>query len=74
MDDGANTTSGSGFYLHTKGFEFNEVYLLAGIMHYKFDIYCTVQSHKNRPVLYITSKSKTPSNLLKLYILIFVIG
>jgi len=58
MDNGANTISGSGFYLHTKGFNFFDVYMLTGIIHYKFDIYCTVQKHENRPVLYIKSKSK----------------
>jgi len=59
MDDGAKTTGGSGFYLHTKGFTFKEAYLLAGIMHYKFGLFCTVQNHDNRPVIYIRSKSKS---------------
>lgn len=58
MDDGGNTSSGSGFYLHTKGFDFKSVYLLVGIIHYKMGIICTVQSHENRPVIYITAKSK----------------
>jgi LAGLIDADG DNA endonuclease family protein len=58
MDDGGATTSGSGFYLHTKGFSFSDVYYLVGVIHYKFDIICTVQNHENRPVLYITSKYK----------------
>jgi len=58
IDDGANTTSGLGFYLHTKEFEFSEIYLVAGIIHYKFDIFCTVQNDENRPVLHITAKSK----------------
>jgi LAGLIDADG DNA endonuclease family len=58
MDDGGNTSSGSGFYLHTKGFDFESVYYLVGIIHYKFNIICTVQNHENRPVVYITSKSK----------------
>jgi len=58
MDDGAATTSGSGFYLHTKGFSFMDVYNLAGIIHYKFDIICSVQNHDNRPVLYIRAKYK----------------
>jgi len=53
MDNGANTISGSGFYLHTKGFNFFDVYMLTGVIHYIFDIYCTVQKHENRPVLYI---------------------
>jgi hypothetical protein len=58
MDDGRATTSGPGFYLHTKGFSFSYVYFLAGIIHYKFDIIYSVQNHENRPVLYITSKYK----------------
>jgi len=58
MDDGGNTSSGSGFYLHTKGFDFKSVYYLAGVIHYKLGIICTVQNHENRPVLYITAKSK----------------
>jgi len=58
MDDGGNTSSGSGFYLHTKGFDFKSIYYLASLFHYKFDIICTVQNHENRPVLYITAKSK----------------
>lgn len=48
----------SGFYLHTKGFSFSDVYYLVGLIYYKFDIVCTVQIHENRPVLYITSNSK----------------
>lgn len=58
MDDGGNTSSGSGFYLHTKGFDFKSVYYLVGILHYKLGIICTVQDHENRPVIYITAKSK----------------
>ena len=58
MDDGGNTSSGSGFYLHTKGFNFYDVYYLVGLIHYKFGINCTVQNHKSRPVIYIKSKSK----------------
>jgi LAGLIDADG DNA endonuclease family len=58
MDDGSNTSSGSGFYLHTKGFSFKEVYFLVGIIHYKFDVYSTVQNHENRPVIYIKANSK----------------
>jgi hypothetical protein len=58
MDDGAKTTSGSGFYLHTKGFEFLDVYYLVGIIHYKYNLICTVQNHKGRPVVYITAISK----------------
>jgi hypothetical protein len=55
MDDGATTPSG--FYLHTKGFTFDEVYLLAGMLHYQFGLFCTVQNHSNTPVIYIKSES-----------------
>ncbi len=55
MDDGAKTESG--FYLHTKGFTFNEVYTLVGILHYNFGLICTVQSHENMPVIDITAAS-----------------
>jgi hypothetical protein len=58
MDNGGNTWSSSGFYLHTKGFDFGSVYYLAGIIHYKFNNICTIQRHVNRPVLYIRSESK----------------
>nr|YP_009445628.1 hypothetical protein [Tremella fuciformis]YP_010180095.1 hypothetical protein LI453_mgp17 [Auricularia auricula-judae]ATX61905.1 hypothetical protein [Tremella fuciformis]ATX61926.1 hypothetical protein [Tremella fuciformis]ATX61969.1 hypothetical protein [Tremella fuciformis]ATX62037.1 hypothetical protein [Tremella fuciformis]ATX62087.1 hypothetical protein [Tremella fuciformis] len=57
MDDGAATTSRSGFYLHTKGFTFDDVYLLVGMLHYLFGLVCTVQNHKGQPVIYITRKS-----------------
>jgi hypothetical protein len=55
MDDGASAQSG--FYLHTKGFTFAEVYLLAGMLHYTFDLHCTVQNHKGMPVIHITARS-----------------
>jgi hypothetical protein len=55
MDDGAYAPSG--FYLHTKGFTFNEIYMLAGMLHYKFGLFVNVQSHKNTPVVYITAQS-----------------
>lgn len=54
MDDGAFTPSG--FYLHTKGYTFQEVYKLAAILHYNFGLVCTIQSHENRPVIYIGAK------------------
>ena len=57
MDDGAATTKFSGFYLHTKGFNFKDAYSLEGMLHYQFDLICTVQNHKGMPVIYITSKS-----------------
>lgn len=56
MDDGAYAVSG--YYFHTKGFTFLDVYRLAGMLHYKFNLSITVQSHKNRPVIYIKSESK----------------
>ena len=55
MDDGSFTPSG--FYIHTKGFTFIDVYRLAGVLHYNFGLVCTVQSHEGMPVLYITAKS-----------------
>jgi LAGLIDADG DNA endonuclease family/Cytochrome C oxidase subunit II, transmembrane domain len=55
MDDGAWTKAG--FYLHTKGFTFLEVYQLVAMLHYKFMLVCTVQNHEGRPVIYIKAKS-----------------
>lgn len=55
MDDGAATASG--LYLHTEGFEYKDVYKLAGILHYKFNFDVTVQNHNKKPLLYIKSKS-----------------
>lgn len=55
MDDGALATGG-GFYLHTKSFTFLEVYKLAGLLHYHFNLTCTVQNHENRPVIYFNAK------------------
>lgn len=57
MDDGANTPSG--FYLHTKGFSFNESYLLAAMLHYRFGLVCTIQNHDGQPVVYITAASRS---------------
>lgn len=45
MDDGVYAILG--LYLHTKGFNFNDVYKLAGILHYNFDLNVTVLSHEN---------------------------
>lgn len=68
IDDGAATTKGSGFYLHTKSFTFQEVYKLRRILHYNFNLYCTVQNHTNIPVIYITSASiKNFTKLVKPY-------
>ena len=55
MDDGGLVPSG--FYLHTKGFTFNEAYTLAGLLHYKFGLVCTIQNHDSQPVIYITAGS-----------------
>ena len=55
MDDGAYAVSG--FYLHTKGFTFLDVYRLAGMLHYKLNLSITVQWDENRPVIYIYIKS-----------------
>ena len=56
MDDGSKTKSG--FYLHTKSFKIEEIYKLAGVLHYNFNLFCTVQLHENKyPVIYIRAKS-----------------
>ena len=55
MDDGAFARSG--FYIHTKGFTFSDVYKLAAILHYNFGLVCTVQDHSGMPVIYITAAS-----------------
>ena len=66
MDDGAYAVSG--YYLHTKGFTFIDVFRLAGMLHYKFNLSITVQSHENRPVIYIKSESRLHFiNLIKNY-------
>ena len=30
---------------------------MAGLLHYKFNLFCTVQNHENKPVIYIQKKS-----------------
>ena len=55
MDDGSFAVSG--FYIHTKGFTFFDVYRLAGLLHYNFGLVCTVQDHEGRPVIYVTAES-----------------
>lgn len=56
MDDGSKAKSG--FYLHTKAFNIEQVYKLVAILHYNFDLDCTVQLHDNKyPVIYIKTKS-----------------
>jgi hypothetical protein len=55
MDDGAKAQKG--FYLHTKGFTFMEVYKLVAMLHYLFQLECTVQNHDGMPVISISYKS-----------------
>ncbi len=63
MDDGASAKGG--FYYHTKGFTFEECYIIAAILHYKFNLFCSVQNNDNRPVILIRAKSiKIFCNLL----------
>jgi hypothetical protein len=54
MGDGASAKSGC--YLHTKNFTFEDVYKLAGMLHYCFKLKVTVQIHENRPVIYIRAR------------------
>ena len=54
MDDGTRTTN-CGFYFCTEGFNFNENYLLAAMLHYQFGLYTTVEQSK--PRIRIRSKS-----------------
>jgi hypothetical protein len=54
MDDGGRTVSG--FNIHTKGYTFKEVTILAGILHYCFDLHCIIQNHVGYPVIYIPAK------------------
>jgi len=56
MVDGAWTKSG--FYLHTKGFSFLEMYRLVAMLHYCFSLISSVQDHDRRPVIYIKAESK----------------
>jgi hypothetical protein len=55
MDDGAKAKKG--FYLHTKGFTYAEVYKLVAMLHYQFQLNCTVQNHESMPVIYIRTES-----------------
>lgn len=41
--------------IHTKRFTFDDVYRLAGIMHYQYGLVVNVQRHKGKPVIYIPS-------------------
>jgi hypothetical protein len=55
MDDGSK--HGNSVILCTNGFTFEEVYKLAGMLHYKFGLIITVHNKDNRPVIYIKTKS-----------------
>lgn len=54
MDDG--NFSPSGFYLHTNNFSFNDVYKLAAMLHYVFELTVNVQRFDGKPVLYVPAK------------------
>ena len=57
IDDGSKSTNG-GIRLHTESYTWVEVYKLAGLFHYLFDIKCSVQKTNNsRPLLYIHKSS-----------------
>lgn len=56
-DDSAKVSRGKGFYLHTEGFSMQEVCLLVSILHYRFDLSCSIQKHDNNSMIYIKSKS-----------------
>ena len=55
MDDGSR--SPSGLYFHTEAFTFNECYLLASMLHYRFGLFTTIQIHEGKPMIKIASKS-----------------
>jgi hypothetical protein len=55
MDDGSRTPSG--FYFHTEGFTFNDCYLLAAMLHYRFELFSTIQRHVGKPMIKIAGKS-----------------
>lgn len=57
IDDGSITSQRYNFNIHTEGFTFQEVYILAGMLHYLFNIHTTVQNNKMGPRLYIKGKS-----------------
>ncbi|CAO1638506.1 unnamed protein product (mitochondrion) [Parajaminaea phylloscopi] len=60
IEDGRKT--GSGFRLATQKFTELEVYQLCGILHYKFNIVCSVNkaySPANKFIIYISSRSIT---------------
>lgn len=55
IDDGSSDPSG--IVIHTENYTWIEVYKLAGLFHYLFNIEATVQNHNGQPMLYIKSKS-----------------
>ena len=58
IDDGSKKTGG-GLYLHTESYTWQEVYKLAGLLHYLFNLECTVHksSKEGKPILLIKKKS-----------------
>ena len=58
IDDGSKKTGG-GLYLHTESYTWIEVYQLAGLFHYLFDLECTVHkaSKEGKPILLIKKRS-----------------
>ena len=55
MDDGS--WHPKGFYFHTAAFTFNECYLLAAMLHYRFGLFSTIQLHEGKPMIKISGKS-----------------
>jgi hypothetical protein len=55
MDDGSK--AGNSVFLYTNRFTFDDVYKLAGMLHYKFGLNVSVHNKANRPVIYLKTKS-----------------
>ena len=56
IEDGKKV--GYGFGLCTQSFQFVEVYKLVGVLHYKFNLACSVHTlDKNKPIIYIKAES-----------------
>jgi hypothetical protein len=49
-----------GLKLYTEGYSFEDVYKLAGLMHYNFGLFCTVQTKEGKPVIYILHHCRKP--------------
>ena len=47
----------NGFVYNVQSFTFNEAYLLAGMLHYLYDLECSVWNDNSKPRLYIKAKS-----------------